>query len=88
MILDFYKKSDLPENIYYQYLVVLLYKKYVNIAKYVLKDRNNIDDCLKEFERMLTDKHDGNIYEFKYSDLWNETKEIYDILFNIKNTKN
>lgn len=89
MILDFYKKSDLPENTYYQCLVVLLYKNYVNVTKYIIEDRinkNNINDCIKEFERMITDKHDGNIYEFKYEELWDEAKEIYDILKEIQNT--
>ena len=87
MVLDFYKKSDLPENTYYQCLVVLLYRNYVNVAKYIIKDRinkNNIDDCIKEFERMIKDKHDGNVYDFKYKELGNEAKEIYDILLEIK----
>ena len=88
MVLDFYKKSALPDNTYYQCLVVLLYKNYVNIAKHIIKDRinkNNIDDCIKEFERTIIDKHDGNVYKFKYEDLWEEAKEIYDILLQIKN---
>lgn len=90
MVLDFYKKSKLPEKTYYQCLVVLLYKNYLNVAKYIIKDRinrNNIEDCIKEFKRMITDKHDGNMYDFKYDELWDEAKEIYDILFKIKNMK-
>ena len=89
MVLDFYKKSDLPDNTYYQCLVVLLYKNYVNVAKQIIKDRinkDNIDDCIKEFEKMITDKHDGNVYEFKYEELWDEAKEIYNILLKIKNS--
>lgn len=91
MVLDFYKKSNLPENTYYQCLVVLLYKGYVNVAKYIIEDRinkNNINDCIEEFERMITDKHDGNVYEFKYDELWDEAKEIYDILLKIKSNLN
>jgi len=60
------------------------------VAKYIIEDRinkNNINDCIKEFERMITDKHDGNIYEFKYEELWDEAKEIYDILKEIQNIK-
>lgn len=34
---------------------------------------------------MITDKHDGNAYEFKYEELWDEAKEIYDILKVIQN---
>ncbi len=88
MVLDFYKKSDLPENTYYQCLVILLYKNYINVAKYIIKDRineDNINACIEEFERMITDKHDGNVYEFKYEELWDEAKEIYDILKVIQN---
>ena len=88
MILDFYKKSDLPENTYYQCLVILLYKNYINVAKYIIKDRinkDNINACIEEFERMITDKHDGNVHEFKYEELWDEAKEIYDILKVIQN---
>lgn len=87
MVLDFYKKSVLPEKTYYQCIVVLLYKNYLNVAKILIKDKinkENIEDCIKEFERMITDKHDGNIYEFKYEELWSEAKEIYDILLKIK----
>lgn len=88
MVLDFYKKSDLPDNTYYQCLVVLLFKKYVNVAKYIIRDRineNNICDCIKEFKKMITNKHDGSVCEFKYEELWDEAKEIYDILLEIKN---
>ena len=66
-----------------------LYKNYVNVAQYIINDRineDNIDDCIKEFERMITDKHDGNVYEFKYEELWEEAKEIYNILLKIKNS--
>lgn len=87
MVLDFYKKSDLPENTYYQCIVVLLYKNYINVVKYIINDRinkDNVNDCIKEFERMITDKHDGNVYEFKYEELWDEAKEIYDILKEVK----
>lgn len=89
MVLEYYKKSDLPENTYYQCIVVLLYRNYVDVAKHLINDRinkNNIDECIKEFERMVTDKHDGNIYEFKYDELWDEAKEIYNILLEIKNS--
>ena len=88
MALNFYKKSDLPDKTYYQILVVLLYKNYVNTAKYVIKDRinkSNIDECLYEFEAMITNKHDGTKTKFSYDELWDEAKEIYDILLEIKN---
>lgn len=90
MVMDFYKKSDLPEKTYYQCLVVLLFKNYINVAKQIIKDKineKNIDECINEFERFITDKHDGKTYEFKYEELWNEAKEIYIILKQIKNNK-
>ena len=49
-------------------------------------DKNNIDDCINEFERMISDKHDGSTPIFNYDKLWQEAKEIYDILVNIKNS--
>lgn len=90
MVMDFYKKSNLPEKTYYQCLVVLLFKNYINVAKQIIKDKineKNIDECIKEFERFITDKHDGKTYEFKYEELWDEAKEIYTILKQIKNNK-
>ncbi len=87
MVMDFYKKSDLPLKTYYQCIVVVLFKNYVNVAKKIIKDKvnkSNIDDCIKEFERFITDKHDGKEHKFKYEDLWKEAKDIYDILLNIK----
>lgn len=60
----------------------------IDIAKYIINDRitkNNIDECISEFERMISDKHDGNKYKFSYDELWDDAKEIYNILLNIKN---
>lgn len=51
MVMDYYEKSDLPENTYYQCIVV---------------------------------KHDGSEPVFNYNDLWEEAKEIYNILINIR----
>ena len=73
MVMEYYRKSDLPTKTYYQCLVVMLYKNYINIAKKIIKekvDKNNIDDCISEFERMISDKHDGSTPIFKYDDLW------------------
>ena len=87
MVMELYIKSDLPQKTYYQCLVVLLYKNYVNVAKQIIKDKvnkDNIDDCINEFERFITDKHDGLEHKFNYENLWQEAKIIYDILLNIK----
>ena len=89
MVMEYYSKSDLPIKTYYQCIVVMIYKNYLNIAKKIIEDKvdkNNIDDCINEFERMISDKHDGSTPIFKYDDLWREAKEIYNILVNIKNS--
>lgn len=86
MVFEYYAKSDLPQKTYYQCLVVMLYKNYTNIAKKIIEDKvnkNNIEECISEFERMISDKHDGNAPIFNYDNLWQEAKEIYDILVNI-----
>jgi hypothetical protein len=67
----------------------MIYKNYLNIAKKIIEDKvnkNNINDCINEFEIMISDKHDGSTPIFKYDDLWREAKEIYNILVNIKNS--
>ena len=87
MVMDLYKKSDLPQKTYYQCIVVLLFKNYINVAKQIIKDKvnkNNINDCINEYERFVTDKHDGKEHKFNYDDLWQEAKDIYDILLNIQ----
>lgn len=70
MVMKFYEKSDLPERTYYQCLVILSqYKNYINVAKEIIKDKinkNNIQECINEFERFLTYKHDGKNYDFNY----------------------
>ncbi len=88
MVMDFYNKSDLPEKTYYQCIVVMLYRKYINVAKKIIEDKineKNITDCINEFERMISDKHDGTEPQFKYNELWDDAKEIYNILLGIKN---
>jgi len=88
MVMRYYKISDLPEKTYYQCIVVMLYKNYINIAKQIIEDKvskNNIDECIYEFERMISDKHDGTVPIFNYDGLWQEAKEIYHILLSIKN---
>ena len=84
MVMEYYRKSDLPIKTYYQCIVVMIYKNYLNIAKKIIEDKvnkNNINDCINEFERMISDKHDGSTQIFKYGDLWQEAKEIYNFSY-------
>lgn len=88
MVMDYYKMSDLPEKTYFQCLVILSqFKNYINVARQIIKDKinkNNIESCIKEFERFISDKHDGNTYDFDYDVLTMEAKDIYDSLMEIK----
>jgi len=89
MVMRYYKISDLPKKTYYQCIVVMLYKNYINIAKQIIEDKvskYNINECISEFERMISDKHDGTVPIFNYEVLWQEAKEIYNILLSIKNS--
>ena len=84
LILDLYKKSNLPEKTYYQCIVIFLYKRQKDISKYIIEDRidkNNINAAIEEFENYIK----GENKEFNYEELWFDAKEIYNILINIKN---
>ena len=84
LVIELYKKSTLPQKTYYQCLVTLLYKNHIEAVKYIIKDRinkNNVDDAIKEFEEFVV-SHDNK--KFSYEELWDEAKEIYDILKEIQ----
>lgn len=88
MVMEYYRKSDLPIKTYYQCIVVMLYRNYMNVAKKIIEDKvskDNIDECISEFERMISDKHDGNPPIFNYDNLWQDAKDMYNILLDIKN---
>lgn len=92
MVIDIYKKSILPEKTYYQCLVTLLYKNYVNAAIYIINDRinkNNVQSAIAEFENFISNKSDGTKKQFDYEkDLWNDdVKKVYNILKKIEKEK-
>ena len=79
LVIELYKKSNLPEKTYYQCLVNLLYRNHKEAVKYIIKDRinkDNVKDAILEFENYSTRESD----EFNYDDLWDDAKEIYNIL--------
>lgn len=83
LVIELYKKSSFSEKKYYQCLVTLLYRKYFGAVKYIIKDRineNNINEAIDEFERYISKDTD----EFNYDNLWDDAKEIYDILKEIQ----
>ena len=87
MVIDLYKKSTLPMNTYFQCIYCLLFKKYVNASKYIIKDivnKDNIEDVIKEFEDFASRTNGNTTGIFDYDKLFPEAKEIYDILLNIR----
>ncbi len=77
MVLDFYNKTTLSNKIIAECLVTLLWKNRIEISKYIIKDRvnlENVDEFLNEFER----------YAGK-DNLYSKTgKELHEILMEIK----
>lgn len=80
MVLELYKKTTLPNKVLADCLVTLLWKNRKEISKYIIKDRvnkENIDEYINEF----VDYVGKNNLDSGY------TKEIYDLLLNIKESK-
>lgn len=81
MILKLYKKNTLSDKIIAQCLQILLWKNKKKISEYIINDRvnkENIDIYIKEYENYNSEGI------FKYENLGNNSKEIYDILTKIK----
>lgn len=60
MVLDLYKKTTLSEKIIAQCLLTLIWKDRLEISKYIIKDRvnlDNIDEILEEFVNYAGDKN-------------------------------
>lgn len=82
LVLDLYKKTTLSDKILAQVMVTLLWRERIEIVKYIIKDRvnlNNIDEIITEYENYIGN---GN---FSYDSLHETGKEIYDVLKEIKN---
>ena len=87
MVIELYKKSTLPINTYFQCIYCLLFRKYVNASKYIINDivnKNNIDEAIREFEEFAIRSKDYDADKFDYDKLFQEAKEIYDILKEIQ----
>jgi len=77
MVMDLYKKNTLSNKVIAQCLLTLIWKNRIEISKYVVKDRvnlNNVDEILEEFVNYAKDENLA--YE--------PTQEIYNILKEIK----
>ncbi len=87
MVIDIYKKSTLPLNRYFQCIYCLLFRKYLNASKYIIKDivnKNNINEAIKEFEDFASRSNGNDTGIFAYEKIFPEAKEIYNILLNIR----
>ena len=79
MVIKLYKKSNLSNKIIAQCLLTLIWKDRLEISKYIIKDRvnmNNVNEIIDEFVRYAGDKNLA--YE--------STQEIYNILKEIKSS--
>ena len=77
LVIDLYKKTTLSDKIIAQCLLTLLWKNRLEISKYIIKDRvnlDNINEILEEYTNYAGDKY----LNFENS------KEIYDILKEIQ----
>ena len=78
LVIELYKKNTLSNKIIAQCLLTLIWKNRVEISKYIIKDRVNLDnvnEILEEFVNYTCDKN--LVYE--------SAQEIYNILKEIKN---
>ena len=80
MVLELYKKTTLPNKVLADCLVTLLWRDRKEISKYIIKDRVNKEN-IEEFINEFVDYAGKNNLDSGY------TKEIYDLLLNIKESK-
>ena len=62
MVIELYKKNTLSNKIIAQCLLTLIWKNRLEISKYIIKDRvdlNNVDEILEEFVAYAGDKNQG-----------------------------
>lgn len=82
LVIELYKKSNLSNKIIAQCLKTLLWRDRLEISKYIIKDRVNLDnvkEILSEFEIYSMDRN------FDKDELEGDTKVIYNILREINN---
>ena len=87
MVINIYKKSTLPINRYFQCIYCLLFRKYINASKYIIKDivnKDNISEAIKEFESFASRSNGNSTGIFDFEKLFPEAKEIYNLLLEIR----
>ena len=77
MVMDLYKKTTLSNKIIAQCLLILIWKNRIEISKYIIKDRVNLDNVSEILEEFVNYAGDKNL-------AYESTQEIYNILKEIK----
>lgn len=77
MVIDLYKKSTLSDKIIAQCLLTLIWKDRLEISKYIIKDRVNLDNAFEILEEFTNYAGEKNL-------AYESTKEIYNILKEIQ----
>ena len=78
MVIDLYKKNTLSNKIIAQCLLTLIWRDRLEISKYIVRDRVNLDNVDEILEEFVSYAGDDNL---KYE----STRIIYDMLKDIKN---
>lgn len=87
MVIDIYKRTNLPLNRLFQCIYCLLFRKYINASKYIINDivnKDNINEAIKEFEDFASRSNGNTTGIFDYNKLFTEAKEIYNMLLDIR----
>ena len=77
MVIELYKKTTLSNKIIAQCLLTLIWKNRLEISKYIIKDRVNLDNVNEILEEFVSYAGDDNL-------AFESTQEIYNILKEIQ----
>lgn len=81
MVIEFCKKNTLSNKIIAQCLLTLIWKNRIEISKYIIKDRVNIDNINEILEEFINYAGDKNLS-------YDSTQEIYTILKEVQSPLN
>ncbi len=77
MVIDLYHKSTLSNKVIAQCLLTLIWKNRIEISKYIIKDRVNLDNVNEILDEFINYAGDKNL-------AYESTQEIYNILKEIQ----
>ena len=82
MIIDYYKKTTLPDKVIAQCLYIMLWKQMPDVSEFIINNRvnkDNVEIYLNEFGNY------GCNGDFNYDKLGDDAKKLYDMMLDIKN---